>query len=406
MGSSRGADACLLGAIAASRSAALGGGLLLAVAASCGGEPEGGKAPPRATDVPSMPTLAPSASARSGDSARSGAPAASGEATPPVGAMVATHWFAGIDGVRAITSTGKTLFAVLQDDRVVGWDGTGARGPAPEPIGGVRSLHAVDEEVCAVTRADEVICRSEPWLARDAAGTLARRDDGWVSIGELTSVVSMTGVDAHFQKSDGESVPGGLWYAVRRDGSVVHWTWSRDAPGADGKREEQPLRVVPGITQATAVAAGEDHACAVLAGGSVRCWHHLLVMASSDDRGPRPEGIEPPLALTDVVGANGACLLRSAGPLTCLARQGTWQEILAHGRRAWLEPRAADVLVARQRSSTSCEVRRGGSLDCAWKALPSFEGIPVVDVDFGMRHSCVLTEGARVYCTLRYRSPD
>jgi alpha-tubulin suppressor-like RCC1 family protein len=63
--------------------------------------------------------------------------------------------------------------------------------------------------------------------------------------------------------------------ALRIDGTV--WCWGSNAFGQTGPEAgtgvEQPLPVqVPGITNAVRLAAGYNHVCAQLAGGSVVCW--------------------------------------------------------------------------------------------------------------------------------------
>lgn len=62
--------------------------------------------------------------------------------------------------------------------------------------------------------------------------------------------------------------------AVTSDGAVH--CWGENAYGQDGDPSADPSRdastAVPNVSGATAVAVGDHHACAVVAGGGVKCW--------------------------------------------------------------------------------------------------------------------------------------
>jgi alpha-tubulin suppressor-like RCC1 family protein len=63
--------------------------------------------------------------------------------------------------------------------------------------------------------------------------------------------------------------------ALRADGTV--WCWGSTAYGETGNTtnggsiQYAPTQV-PGLTQVTAIAAGLDHVCALVEGGTVECW--------------------------------------------------------------------------------------------------------------------------------------
>lgn len=70
---------------------------------------------------------------------------------------------------------------------------------------------------------------------------------------------------------------GGTGYAVKPDGTV--WGWGSPAFNslADGSESgsDKPLTAIPGLSGAKQVAAGQNHACALLADGTVSCWGYV-----------------------------------------------------------------------------------------------------------------------------------
>src|ERR1044071_4910056 len=67
------------------------------------------------------------------------------------------------------------------------------------------------------------------------------------------------------------AVGGDFACAIRR-GAVYCWGDEHDGPLGDNAAIPQPRPVAVGIADAIALAAGESHACAVRADGSVWCW--------------------------------------------------------------------------------------------------------------------------------------
>jgi len=61
--------------------------------------------------------------------------------------------------------------------------------------------------------------------------------------------------------------------ARKTDGTVWCWGYGSWGMTGDGGYSQRPTPVqVAGITNATHVAAGGAHACALLAGGTISCW--------------------------------------------------------------------------------------------------------------------------------------
>jgi hypothetical protein len=68
---------------------------------------------------------------------------------------------------------------------------------------------------------------------------------------------------------------GGTGYIVKSDGTV--WGWGSSAfnalaDGTESAGPDKPLGQIPGVVGVTQVAAGQNHACALLGDGTVTCW--------------------------------------------------------------------------------------------------------------------------------------
>jgi alpha-tubulin suppressor-like RCC1 family protein len=119
--------------------------------------------------------------------------------------------------------------------------------------------------------------------------------------------------------SDATKVAVGLGHkcAVTAAGKIACWGANGDGQLGDGTRTSRPNAMpVPGITGATAVTAGGHHACAIVANGAVKCWGdntygQLGDGTTSTDR----------LAPVTVVGLSGAVELSAGEHHTC-ARLG------------------------------------------------------------------------------------
>ncbi|HET9934548.1 MAG TPA: hypothetical protein VFQ35_27780 [Polyangiaceae bacterium] len=129
--------------------------------------------------------------------------------------------------------------------------------------------------------------------------------------------------------------------AALADGSVVCWGDNSAgqlgigaANGSDGALQSGRLvpRVILGAERrAVGVAAGADHSCALIEGGSVVCWGNndagQLGVGDAVSRGRQPEGIEAELsevelgsgafALAVSAGARHTCVLLAQGAVKC-----------------------------------------------------------------------------------------
>jgi len=117
--------------------------------------------------------------------------------------------------------------------------------------------------------------------------------------------------------------------ALRSSGVVVCWGSNRAGQLGDGSREpRRPSPVaVTGVTDAVAIAAGEQHSCAVRRDGQVLCWGNGQSGELGDGR--RSSRPTPALVrnLTEVVevaaGRNHTCARRRSGQVWCWGSNGS-----------------------------------------------------------------------------------
>jgi alpha-tubulin suppressor-like RCC1 family protein len=162
--------------------------------------------------------------------------------------------------------------------------------------------------------------------------------------------------------------------AVRADGSV--WCWGYNVDGALGNGtfnnvSTMPVRVT-GISDATAVAMGQGHSCALRRGGMVACWGFNedgeLGTPAPWPRSPQPVTVT---GLTDAVaiaaGAFHTCAIRRGGAVACWGYNHSGQ--LGNGTTV---SSTSPVPVAGIDDATSiaggryhtCAVHRTGTMSC------------------------------------------
>lgn len=121
------------------------------------------------------------------------------------------------------------------------------------------------------------------------------------------------------------AVAGGSTFscAVRAGGTV--WCWGYNVDGALGNgtfdnRSTMPVQVT-GITDATAVTAGDGHACALRSGGTIACWgfnEDGQLGNPTWPRSPQPvavTGIDDAVAIA--AGGFHTCAIRAGGTVAC-----------------------------------------------------------------------------------------
>jgi alpha-tubulin suppressor-like RCC1 family protein len=278
----------------------------------------------------------------------SGSGGGSGSATAEERGDAHVRAVPGLDRVIAI-GTGATGACALRDDgRVLCWGHVWRDDPPqPEPTL-VAELHdivalAVASHACAIDRRGALWCWGQNFdgeLGRDTRELSARpavvpgvAKVSRVSVGVAdTCTMDATGRIACF----GSNLYGQLG------------TWAKDYP------------VVPvlGVTGATALAAGTNHACAIVAGGAVRCWGQSETNAC----GVGAEQVSTPV---EVPGVRGAVALSLGDGASCARTDdGVW---------CW-----------------------GGAVDAPPPArVPTFDHATAINV--GRGHACAVVDG-RIEC--------
>jgi alpha-tubulin suppressor-like RCC1 family protein len=227
-------------------------------------------------------------------------------------------------GGTALEGDGQSLTALAvgpasacglaNDGTLLCWGGSALQ--TPEPVEGVDSAVGVtigSPQTCAIRPGGSVVCWSDyepPTPVPDLCGATALA----VSVGTRCAVVS--------------------------DGRVLCWGGLNET--VFGKAASESPVAVPGVTGATAVAAGASgYACALISDGSVMCW-------GGGPRGADRPGIQPaPVPeIEDAVALAGSgeafpdmCALLADGGVTCWSRSAAPARVtsvenvisLAHG---------------------------------------------------------------------------
>lgn len=143
-------------------------------------------------------------------------------------------------------------------------------------------------------------------------------------------------------------------------------------------------------TQATAVAAGGNHTCAIVTGGAVRCWGKndvgQLGLGNMDNRGEQPDDMNPSVSTVDLGNGRRATSLAAGDAHTCA--------ILESGAvKCWGYNAAGQLGLGDFRN-------RGGASGQMGDLLPEVDlgGVPAVALALGDLHTCVLLADGRVDC--------
>lgn len=212
--------------------------------------------------------------------------------------------------------------------------------------------------------------------------------------------------------------------AVVAGGAVKCWGYNAEGQLGNGSTIDSTTAVeVTAVRGATALAAGYYHTCALVADGAVKCWGHNL----HGQLGTGYSIIRSTTAL-DVIGVTGAtalvaglehaCVLVAGGQIKCWGFTGYGQAGADYFGTVIYEPRELDgigdafALAAGNRHT--CALIAGGTLDC-WgdnyfgqlgngKFISNPTPVNVTGVSgatalaAGGGHSCTLVAGGAVKC--------
>jgi len=172
---------------------------------------------------------------------------------------------------------------------------------------GFRALAAGDYHTCAVLDGGSVSC----W-GSNAAGQLGR--DGSVAFDPAPAVVPLA--------SQATAVAAGSWHtcALLASGQVVCWGRNDYGQLGDGSMTDS-LRPVTAanVSGARAIAAGSHLTCALLATGGVMCWGASDAVGTGDPADPSNYASPTPKAVSGLADAIG---IAAGGDHACARRQG------------------------------------------------------------------------------------
>ncbi len=341
----------------------------------------------------------------------------------------------GIDSATAVTVCGSLSCARLKDKTIRCWgsnsagqlgDGTTTDRATPVTVSGITTAEAVDASsthACALLTSGAVQCwgyNQSGELGSGASGSYSALP---VLVPDITNATAV-------------AVGGAFTCALLAGGTVKCWGWnSADQLGvhSDTKGSSLVPLTISGITDAVAVDAGGAHVCALLSDASVRCWGsntngQLGGGRLSSDRSPTPI---PALGITDAAaiatGEDHTCVGLVDGTIKCWGWNSFGQ--LGNGSMAPITGQPEDsflpVLVQGVSGATtisagykhSCAAFADGTLRC-WGQNDSgqlgdgtamiaslVEIAPVSTIGVAnatrisaYRHNCVVLADGRVQC--------
>jgi len=138
-------------------------------------------------------------------------------------------------------------------------DGDGSSRTPPGPI----LVRQTNTHGCAFQVHGKIICWGDDYFGELGDGTTGGVSSG-VGVMQLDDVVDVSPSGANGQAHT---------CAVTGDGAVWCWGFNYYGQLGDGTTDSRSLPgVVPGISDAIAVATGGEHTCALRKGGTVLCW--------------------------------------------------------------------------------------------------------------------------------------
>ncbi len=244
----------------------------------------------------------------------------------------------GVTGVEVIVAGRQHVCALLAGGAVSCWganeSGQLGRPPssgaeAPALVAGlppVERLFAGGSNTCVTAADGQLRC----WGADDSSqlgddGTEARPTPAPVPGADGMVSVAIANNTQAGKKNPDLSKSAGFICGVRRDGRVLCWGNNYTGQLGDGSREDRARpTLVPGITDAVQVAAGDLHVCVLRRSGRVSCWGRNEFGTLGDGTmGPRVIRLVPVDArsIEDAVGisAGGAhsCARLRRGAVLC-----------------------------------------------------------------------------------------
>ena len=283
-------------------------------------------------------------------------------------------------------SSGESSCAVLSGGTVQCWgdnssgelgNGSTTDSSVPVTVSGITNAMAVarGNDTCAVLSDGTVQCWGDNSHGDLGNGTTTN------------SLVPMTvsGITSAIAVSVGGN---NFVCAVLSDGSVQRWGFDPfgfgSGPGGPGSNSV-PVTIT-GITSATAVAAGQGHACALLSSGTIQCWGFNAEGELGNGTTKDPSVPITVSGITDAraiaAGDSHTCALLRGGSVQCWGDNAYGQ--LGNG------------------STNTC--LDGGSRPCSLTPIAVSGITNAIAIAAGEEHTCALLSGGSVQCWGSYYS--
>ncbi|GMV39870.1 MAG: hypothetical protein AMXMBFR64_15860 [Myxococcales bacterium] len=215
---------------------------------------------------------------------------------------------------------------------------------------------ATPVQVPGVTDATWIVMGGDPGSASDIA-CVGRKDESvwcWghtrlfpdnATDGAPRAVLDLKGIKAL-------ATGGGTIYAVWPDGSVKGWgsaAFNSFGESDPSNSSDKPITQIPNVAGAVGVAAGQNHACALLGDGTVKCWGYV----NKKQDATLVEGVTDAKAIWAATQGGETCVSHGDTSVTC------WTDYAAPAKKGDLA--GATAIAGR---GHLCALLAGGTVKC------------------------------------------